>query len=114
MELRTAIRLYAYPEERKMPRKEKRTGGRVPIRTDGQKTRKAVRKDGRVKSTLLLSESLDFRLAAVAKHSKRDISDLAEQLLDGALRRYALDAALRDFLGCPDPAEPDESSAEAA
>lgn len=61
--------------------------------------RKAGRADGRTKATLLLPESLDFRLTAVAKSQRMDRSQLAAQLLDAGLRRYALDAALRQHAG---------------
>jgi hypothetical protein len=61
--------------------------------------RKAARTDGRTKATLLLPESVDFRLTTIAKSQKLDRSQLAAQLLDAGLRRYALDAALRQHTG---------------
>ena len=61
--------------------------------------RKAARMDGRTKATLLLPESVDFRLTTIAKSQKLDRSQLASQLLDAGLRRYALDAALRQHSG---------------
>jgi predicted DNA-binding ribbon-helix-helix protein len=61
--------------------------------------RKPARKDGRVKSTLLLEESLDFRLSTIAASQKMDRSQLASQLIDAGLQRYALDKALRQFAG---------------
>ena len=57
--------------------------------------RKSARVDGRSKATLLLSDSVDFRLTAIAASLKSDRSTLATQLLDAGLRRFALDAALR-------------------
>lgn len=61
--------------------------------------RKSARMDGRTKATLLLPESVDFRLTTIAKSQKLDRSQLAAQLLDAGLRRYALDAALRQHSG---------------
>jgi hypothetical protein len=61
--------------------------------------RKNARLDGRTKATLLLPESVDFRLTTIAKSQKLDRSQLAAQLLDAGLRRYALDAALRQHSG---------------
>lgn len=61
--------------------------------------RKAARTDGRVKATLLLSESVDFRLTTIAASLKCDRSTLASQLIDAGLRRYTLDAALRQHAG---------------
>ncbi len=61
--------------------------------------RKAGRTDGRTKATLLLPESVDFRLTTIAKSQKLDRSQLAAQLLDAGLRRYALDTALRQHTG---------------
>ena len=86
---------------------------RKSARTD---SRKPARKDGRIKATLLLGESLDFRLTTVAASQKLDRSQLAALLLDQGLRKYALDAALRQFadgardtqeLGPSDRAKPD-------
>jgi len=67
--------------------------------SDRPAERKPARKDGRVKSTLLLDETLDFRLSTIAASLKIDRSTLAAQLIDAGLRRYALDAALRQFAG---------------
>lgn len=61
--------------------------------------RKSGRADGRTKATLLLPDSVDFRLTTIAKSQKLDRSTLAAQLLDAGLRRYALDAALRQHSG---------------
>jgi hypothetical protein len=57
--------------------------------------RKAARTDGRTKATLLLPDSVDFRLTTIAASLKSDRSTLATQLIDTGLRRFALDAALR-------------------
>ena len=59
---------------------------------------KKVRTDGRIAATLLLPESVDFRLSTIAKSQKLDRSTLAAQLIDAGLRRYALDAALRQHI----------------
>lgn len=76
--------------------------GRTRMRKSAQKAeRKPARKDGRVKSTLLLGEGLDFRLTTIAASQKMDRSQLAAQLLDAGLRKYALDTALRQFSGAP-------------
>ena len=57
------------------------------------------RTDGRTKATLLLSDSVDFRLTTIAASLKSDRSTLATQLIDAGLRRFALDAALRQHVG---------------
>jgi len=59
------------------------------------------RPGGRVKASLLLSDELDFRLSTIARSQKLDKSALASQLLDAGLRRYALDAVLRQHAGAP-------------
>lgn len=69
---------------------------RVSTKTDIQKKGRA---DGRIAATLVLTESVDFRLSTIAKSLKKDRSTLAVYLLDVGLRRYALDAALRQHLG---------------
>jgi predicted transcriptional regulator len=61
--------------------------------------RKSARTDGRTKATLLLPDSVDFRLTAIAASLKSDRSALAAQLIDAGLRRFALDAALRQHAG---------------
>jgi hypothetical protein len=61
--------------------------------------RKSARSDGRTKATLLLSDSVDFRLSTIAASLKTDRSSLATQLIDAGLRRFALDAALRQHAG---------------
>src|SRR5262245_55694228 len=57
--------------------------------------RKSARADGRTKATLLLPDSVDFRLTTIAASLKSDRSTLAAQLIDAGLRRFALDTALR-------------------
>jgi hypothetical protein len=69
---------------------------RTPAKTVEQKK---VRADGRIAATLLLPDSVDFRLSTIAKSLKSDRSTLAAQLIDAGLRRYALDAALRQHFG---------------
>jgi hypothetical protein len=61
--------------------------------------RKTARADGKVKATLLLTDSVDFRLTTIAASLKSDRSTLATQLIDAGLRRFALDAALRQHAG---------------
>ena len=73
----------------------KRTTAQGP----GRKPAKTVREDGRIKSTLLLPRDLDFRLTTIAASLNLDRSQLAAQMLDQSLRRYALDDALRKFAG---------------
>lgn len=68
---------------------------------------KKGRTDGRIAATLLLPESVDFRLSTIAKSQKTDRSTLAAQLIDAGLRRFALDAALRQYAG--DAAEQDRA-----
>ena len=65
--------------------------------------RKSARSDGRTKATLLLPDHLDFRLTTIAKSQKTDRSSLAAQFIDAGLRRYALDAALRQHAGGETP-----------
>jgi hypothetical protein len=69
---------------------------RASAKTDTQKKGRA---DGRIAATLVLTESVDFRLTTIAKSLKKDRSTLAVYLLDVGLRRYGLDAALRQHLG---------------
>lgn len=69
---------------------------RASAKTDMPKKGRA---DGRVAATLVLTESVDFRLSTIAKSLKVDRSTLAVYLLDAGLRRYALDAALRQHVG---------------
>ena len=69
---------------------------RTPVKTHDSKKGRA---DGRIAATLLLPESVDFRLTTIAKSLKSDRSTLATQLIDAGLRRYALDAALREHVG---------------
>jgi hypothetical protein len=69
---------------------------RTAIKTPDRKT---ARTDGRTKATLLLPDSVDFRLTTIAASQKSDRSTLATQLIDAGLRRFALDAALRQHAG---------------
>lgn len=69
--------------------------------------RKSVRADGRTKATLLLPDSVDFRLTTIAASLKSDRSTLATQLIDAGLRRFALDAALRQHAGGEPTSEAD-------
>src|SRR5207237_599993 len=69
--------------------------------------RKSARTDGRTKATLLLPDSVDFRLTTIAASLKSDRSTLAAQLIDAGLRRFALDAALRQHAGGEAAAEPE-------
>lgn len=69
---------------------------RASAKTDVPKKGRA---DGRIAATLVLTESVDFRLSTVAKSLRVDRSTLAVYLLDAGLRRYALDAALRQHMG---------------
>jgi hypothetical protein len=71
--------------------------------------RKSARSDGRTKATLLLPDSVDFRLTTIAKSQKIDRSTLATQLIDAGLRRFALDAALRQHAGGEGAAEADRA-----
>jgi len=69
---------------------------RMPVKPAEQKKGRA---DGRIAATLLLPDSVDFRLTTIAKSQKTDRSTLAAQLIDAGLRRFALDAALRQHVG---------------
>jgi len=79
---------------------------RTSAKTNDQKK---VRTDGRIAATLLLPESVDFRLTTIAKSLKSDRSTLAAQLIDAGLRRYALDAALRQHVGGDAAPEPERA-----
>jgi hypothetical protein len=58
----------------------------------------AARKSAdRVKSTIVMSGSVDFRLGAIAASLRVDRSALAAKLIDEGLKRYSLDAVLRQF-----------------
>lgn len=74
---------------------------RASAKTDVPKKGRA---DGRIAATLVLTQSVDFRLSTIAKSLKVDRSTLAVSLLDAGLRRYALDAALRQHVGGSDTA----------
>src|SRR3954451_15482487 len=74
--------------------------------------RKSARTDGRTKATLLLPDSVDFRLTTIAASLKSDRSTLAAQLIDAGLRRFALDAALRQHAGSQGAAESDRAGEE--
>jgi hypothetical protein len=81
------------------PKARKRSAARADVR-------KPARKDGRVKSTILMDKQVDFRLTTIAASLGLDRSTLATQLIEAGLRRYALDAALREFAGAtPDAIE---------
>ena len=82
---------------------------RKPRNTGKAVERKAGRTDGRTKATLLLTDSVDFRLTTIAASLKSDRSSLATQLLDAGLRRFALDAALRQHGGNEAVGEPDRA-----
>ena len=69
---------------------------RTPAKPADQKKGRA---DGRIAATLLLPDSVDFRLTTIAKSQKTDRSTLAAQLIDAGLRRFSLDAALRQHVG---------------
>lgn len=71
---------------------------RIRTTTKSQDQKKG-RVDGRIAATLLLPDSVDFRLTTIAKSQKTDRSTLAAQLIDAGLRRFALDAALRQYAG---------------
>jgi hypothetical protein len=76
------------------------TSAKRRIRTSAKPAdHKRVRPDGRIAATLLLPDSVDFRLTTIAKSQKTDRSTLAGQLIDAGLRRFALDAALRQHIG---------------
>ena len=65
----------------------------------------AARKSAdRVKSTIVMSGSVDFRLGAIAASLRVDRSALAAKLIDEGLRRYALDGVLRQFSDRPSSA----------
>jgi len=51
----------------------------------------------RVKATIVLSGSTDFRLSSIAASLGIDRSALAAKLIDQGLRAYGLDAVLRQF-----------------
>jgi hypothetical protein len=68
---------------------------RPPKRTAPRK--QAPKSADRVKSTIVMSGSVDFRLGAIAASLRMDRSALAAKLIDEGLRRYALDGVLRQF-----------------
>jgi hypothetical protein len=51
----------------------------------------------RIKATIVMSGSVDFRLSSIAASLRMDRSQLAAKLIDEGLRRYSLDAVLRQF-----------------
>ena len=73
---------------------------------------KPIPKSGpRIKTTIVMDGSVDFRLGAIASHLRMDRSTLAAKLIDDGLRRYALDAALRQFT---DRSNLDDEASESA
>lgn len=97
-----------------MPEPMEAGGSRTRKRASAKTTdRKAARADGRIKATLLLSGSVDFRLTTIAASQKMDRSTLATQLIDAGLRRYTLDAALRQHAGGDSGPEATAASGEA-
>lgn len=61
--------------------------------TKGRKsraTKSPSRKVAKVKASLMLTEDVDFRLTVHAAAMKLDRSELANQILDGALKRYVV------------------------
>ena len=77
-------------------RREKRTAAR----------KQAPKAADRIKATIVMSPNVDFRLGSVAASLRMDRSALAAKLIDEGLRRYSLDAVLRQF------SDRQESSAE--
>jgi hypothetical protein len=92
------------PPESVSARKGKRTTAKTV-------ERKCGRTDGRTKATLLLPDSVDFRLTTIAASLKSDRSTLATQLIDAGLRRFALDAALRQHAGSGSEVAPETDRA---
>lgn len=61
--------------------------------TKGRKSRAAKtpsKKVAKVKASLMLTEDIDFRLTVHAAAMKLDRSELVNQILDGALKRYVV------------------------
>jgi hypothetical protein len=76
------------------------------LRTAVKKTEpKKVRKDGTVKTTLLLDVWIDDQLAALAFAWKTDRSELARQFIAAKLRTYNVDEELKRFV-VPTPPKP--------
>src|SRR5262249_49092453 len=68
-------------------RAQKRISGSKPVRKSAS----------RVKATLVMEASVDFRLRSIAASLRMDRSQLAAELIDEGLSRYSLDAVLRQF-----------------
>lgn len=81
-----------------------RPAAKPPLRTAVKKTEpKKVRKDGTVKTTLLLDAWIDDQLAALAFAWKTDRSELARQFIAAKLRTYNVDEELKRFVVATPP-----------
>jgi hypothetical protein len=83
------------------PAKPKRTRATKPEKTRATKT-DTQRAGSRQKITLVVSDSVDFRLGALSAFLKVDRSTLAAKLLDQGMKAYAVDAAFRSVFGDSD------------
>jgi hypothetical protein len=93
-------------------RTSKRTAAEKQVRIAAPKQ---VRKlTDRVKTTIVMDGSLDFRLASVSASLGMDKSELAAKLIDSGLRPYALDGLLRQFTDRPEIAGHVSESKETA
>ena len=92
------------------------------IDRDSEATRPSKRKnasqagrraDGKLKTTIVMDSQVDFRLGAVAASLRVDRSTLAAKLIDDGLKRYALDAVLRQFSDRQETAGDSSSTSQA-
>jgi cell division septation protein DedD len=83
------------------PAKPKRTRAGRPEKTKPTKT-DPQKAESRQKITLVVSDSVDFRLGALASLLKLDRSTLAAKLLDQGMKAYAVDAVFRGVFVNPD------------
>jgi hypothetical protein len=83
------------------PAKPQKSRASKPEKTRAART-DTPKAESRQKITLVVSDSVDFRLGALASFLKLDRSTLAAKLLDQGMKAYAVDAAFRSVLGTPD------------
>jgi hypothetical protein len=84
--------------------KTRRPSGNPPLRTAVKKTEpKKVRKDGTVKTTLLLDAWIDDQLSALAFAWRTDRSELARRFIEAKLKTYSVTEELKRFVVADPP-----------
>ena len=90
-----------------------RTAAKPPLRTAVKKTEpKKVRKDGTVKTTLLLDAWIDDQLSALAFAWRTDRSELARRFIEAKLKTYSVTEELKRFVVADPPRSDDAAPAK--